>query len=128
MHRRPIMALVEAESGRRDATAGALSAMGHIVRCFGSASGAGSLDADLAILDMDGGGSCDVARMAVLRDGSAAAILAVTASPDPVDRIAALEAGADDAVVGPLPFQELAAQVAGLLERRGAPARELLRL
>lgn len=128
MHRRPIVALIEVEGSRRDATAEALATMGHTVRCFRSAAGMGSHDVDLAILDMDEGGACDVARVASLRDGSAAVILAVTASPDPVDRIAALEAGADDVVVGPLPFQELAARIAGLLERRGAPARELMRL
>lgn len=128
MHRRPTVALIEAASPRRDFVAEGLSAMGHIVRCLGVAEGAGSLDVDIAILDMDGSGGCDVARVATLRDASAAAILAVTASPDPVDRIAALEAGADDVVVAPLPLQELAARIAGLLERRGAPARELLRL
>ena len=128
MHSRPTLALLDGDSHRRGATAEALTAMGHVVRVLRPGTGFHGLDVDLVLLDLDMGGTCDVAHVAALRDATAAAILAMTASPDPVDRIAALEAGADDVVVGSPVFQEIAARVAGLLERQGAPRRELLRL
>jgi len=73
--------------------------------------------ADVVILDLglpDGDG-LDLCRR--LHDDTGAAIVVVTARGDEPDRVAALDAGADDYVVKPFGFAELFARVRAVLRR-----------
>ena len=73
--------------------------------------------ADVVILDLglpDGGG-LELCRR--LHDDTGAAIVVVTARGDEPDRVAALDAGADDYVVKPFGFAELFARVRAVLRR-----------
>ncbi|HET6911661.1 MAG TPA: response regulator transcription factor [Mycobacteriales bacterium] len=73
--------------------------------------------ADVVILDLglpDGDG-VDLCRR--LHDDTGAAIIVVTARGDEPDRVAALDAGADDYVVKPFGFAELFARIRAVLRR-----------
>ena len=73
--------------------------------------------ADVVILDLglpDGDG-LDLCRR--LHDDTGAAIVVVTARGEEPDRVAALDAGADDYVVKPFGFAELFARVRAVLRR-----------
>jgi DNA-binding response OmpR family regulator len=60
--------------------------------------------------------------------GRATAVLMLTARDAPADRVAGLDAGADDYLVKPFDFEELVARVRALLRRPGSPdARQLRR-
>jgi two-component system, OmpR family, response regulator len=86
-------------------------------------------DLDLVIVDWDGAGEGKLDLVATLKDNLGSALVVLTGRDDPVDRVAALETGADDLVIVPVPFQELAARIAGILERRGSGLmREIVRL
>ncbi len=77
---------------------------------------------DLVILDIglpDGSG-LDVARV-LRRRGSAVAILMLTARDTVRDRVVGLDAGADDYLVKPFAYEELAARLRAL-DRRRTPA------
>ena len=82
---------------------------------------------DLVVLDLNlpGGGLPLVHHFRNRFDGG---LLVLTGSTDFADRIAGLESGADDFVVKPAEPQELAARIGGILRRRGAGRRELIRL
>ena len=82
-----------------------------------SAEAARAKPADVVILDLglpDGDG-LDLCRR--LHDDTGAAIVVVTARGDEPDRVAALDAGADDYVVKPFGFAELFARVRAVLRR-----------
>jgi DNA-binding response OmpR family regulator len=82
-----------------------------------SAEASRSHPADVVILDLglpDGDG-LDLCRR--LHDDTGAAIVVVTARGDEPDRVAALDAGADDYVVKPFGFAELFARVRAVLRR-----------
>jgi DNA-binding response OmpR family regulator len=67
---------------------------------------------DLGLPDGDGTELC-----ATLRDRSDAAILVITARGEEPDRVAALDAGADDYIVKPFGFAELMARIRAVLRR-----------
>jgi DNA-binding response OmpR family regulator len=67
---------------------------------------------DLGLPDGDGTELC-----ATLRDRSEAAILVITARGEEPDRVAALDAGADDYIVKPFGFAELMARIRAVLRR-----------
>jgi two-component system, OmpR family, response regulator RegX3 len=100
-----------------------LSREGFEVSWVGTA--AGALDAaphDLVLLDLglpDGHGF-DVFRG--LREQSSVPIIIVTARDDEIDRVAGLELGADDYVVKPFSFRELAARIRAVSRRASSPA------
>ena len=78
--------------------------------------------ADLVLLDLglpDGDG-LDLCRQ--LRSGSQSAVLVVTARGEENERVAALDAGADDYVVKPFGFAELYARIRAVLRRTHAQA------
>ena len=60
-----------------------------------------------------------------LRDSSDVPILMLTARSDATDRIAGLEAGADDYLVKPFEPRELLLRLRAILRRRATPAAEL---
>ena len=81
---------------------------------------------DLVVLDwmLPGVEGVEVCRR--LRQGSDVPILMLTARDAVSDRVAGLDAGADDYLVKPFAFDELLARVRALLRRREPDGRELL--
>ncbi|MCC6627149.1 MAG: response regulator transcription factor [Chloroflexi bacterium] len=82
---------------------------------------------DLVILDgmMPGLDGTEVARR--LRGGGDVPILMLTARDEVADRVAGLDAGADDYLVKPFALEELLARIRALLRRREAERPEVLR-
>ena len=82
---------------------------------------------DLVVLDgmLPGLDGVEVCRR--LRAGGDVPILMLTARDAVSDRVAGLDAGADDYVVKPFAYDELLARVRALLRRREPDGRELLR-
>jgi two-component system response regulator RegX3 len=89
-----------------------------------AASGAEALSApaadlvllDLGLPDMDG-----YSVFRALRARSAVPIIVVTARGEEVDRVVGLELGADDYIVKPFGFRELAARIRAVLRRSAEP-------
>jgi two-component system response regulator MprA len=122
--------LVDDEPALRRAVERALSTAGHAVRC--AADGVEALEelrrepVDAVVLDvsmprLDG---LDLTKL-LRSDGDATPILMLTARDAVGDRVAGLEAGADDYLVKPFALEELLARVKALLRRSagaGAPA------
>jgi two-component system, OmpR family, response regulator MprA len=74
---------------------------------------------DLGLPGLDGLAVCQALRGLTL-DGAAPMVLMLTARDATADRVAGLDAGADDYVVKPFAFEELQARVRALLRRRPA--------
>ena len=108
----------------------ALAYEGHAVEV--ATDGPGALVAardrppDLVVLDvlLPGLDGVEVCRR--LREGSDVPILMLTAKDAISDRVAGLDAGADDYLVKPFAHDELQARVRALLRRREPAGRELL--
>ena len=83
---------------------------------------------DLVLLDvlMPGVDGLEVCRR-IRREGLAVPVLMLTARDAVKDRVAGLDAGADDYVVKPFALEELFARVRALLRRTGADSAETLR-
>jgi two-component system, OmpR family, response regulator RegX3 len=118
--RRTIL-LVEDEESITVPLSDALRREGFEPRVAGSAAAAlelaQSADPDLVLLDVmlpDGSGF-DVCR--ALRARSSVPIIMLTARGDEADRVAGLEAGADDYVVKPFSAREVAARIRAVLRR-----------
>lgn len=126
--KRPRIALASADAALRAGLAAYLSEVGHEVRAVAAADHLPASGAvDLLVIDLGpGDDSLDTLRRA--RDATDAAILALSASRDPGESAAGLEIGADDVVTKPVAFQEIAARIGGILERRGVGRHDLLRL
>ncbi len=126
----PRLLVVDDDPDVRDSLRRALGYAGYDVATAGN--GADALSAlsrspvDLIILDvlmpmLDGFDTCRA-----LRDrGNATPVLVLTARDAVDDRVAGLEAGADDYLVKPFALRELLARVNALL-RRTQPSREVL--
>jgi len=93
----------------------------------GALAGARDRPPDLVVLDgmLPGLDGVEVCRR--LRAGSDVAILMLTARDGVADRVAGLDAGADDYLVKPFAHDELLARVRALLRRREPAGREVLR-
>jgi DNA-binding response OmpR family regulator len=76
---------------------------------------------DLGLPDGDGTELC-----VTLRERSGAAILVITARGEEPDRVAALDAGADDYIVKPFGFAELMARIRAVLRRSRLTGAHLL--
>lgn len=72
---------------------------------------------DMGLPDLDGG---DVVRR--VRHDASTPILILSARADERDKVAALEAGADDYVTKPFGMDELRARIGAILRRAGGPA------
>lgn len=122
----PRLLLVEDDAATRNAVARNLEAHGFRVEVAEDAAEAmRRLDAgrpDLVLLDLglpDLDGSVVVRR--IRRDGTIP-ILILSARADERDKVATLEAGADDYVTKPFGLDELRARIGALLRRAGGPA------
>lgn len=83
----------------------------------------GAMQPDLMVLDVTMPGESGLALTRALRDaGHALPILLLTASGEPEDRIAGLEAGSDDYLGKPFEPRELLLRLRALLRRVGPPA------
>ena len=82
---------------------------------------------DLLVLDLGlpGRNGLDVLRE-VRRAGASLPVLILTARSDVADKVAGLDAGADDYLVKPFELEELAARARALLRRRAGRAQPLI--
>ena len=78
---------------------------------------------DLGLPDLDG-----VALARTLRERARLGLIVVTRRAEVEARIEALDVGADDYLVKPVHYAELAARIRSLMRRRGPPARRRVRL
>ncbi len=103
-----------------------LTRSGHLVSIAGDAEAArqklAGLDFDLLVLDVMLPGQSGVELTAELRRTSDLPILLLTAKGEGRDRIAGLEAGADDYLVKPFEPRELLLRIATILRRARASA------
>ncbi len=84
---------------------------------------------DLVLLDLGLPRRDGLAVLRALRaKGNAVPVLIITARDAVSDRVAGLDAGADDYVVKPFDFDELAARVRAVLRRRAGRASAVLRM
>ena len=118
--------VIEDDIATRDAVARNLAGHGYAVVPAGSvAEGLRAWDAerpDLILLDL---GLPDLDGTAVVRHvrkDATTPILILSARADERDKVACLEAGADDYVTKPFGLDELRARVGALLRRAGGPA------
>jgi two-component system KDP operon response regulator KdpE len=118
--------LVEDDEPTRELVAANLRAHGHsVTEAEDAAAALHAWDArrpdviilDLGLPDRDG----DVVIRRVRRDATTP-ILVMSARGEERDKVAALDAGADDYVAKPVGMDELRARVAALLRRAGGPA------
>jgi two-component system, OmpR family, response regulator MprA len=129
--RRPRVLVVDDERHIVDLVAMGLEGRGMEVR--GALDGTAALKdledfrPDVMVLDLmlPGLSGFEVCRRA--RAKSNVPILILSARDDVKDRVSGLNLGADDYVVKPFAFEELAARVVALLRRSGAPPGQVLR-
>ena len=123
--------VVEDERRLADRLAAGLREEGFAVDCAGSLAAARDLAIettyDLALLDVGLPDGCGLDLLAEWRrEGRAAPVLLLTARDRVDDKVAGLDAGADDYLTKPFEFDEMLARVRALLRRRAAPPRSLL--
>ena len=122
--------VVDDDARLADSLRRALSYEGHAVEV--AADGPAALVAardrppDLVVLDVMLPGIDGVEVCRRLRAGSDLPILMLTARDAISDRVAGLDAGADDYLVKPFAYDELLARVRALLRRREPSSREML--
>jgi DNA-binding response OmpR family regulator len=80
----------------------------------------GGIEAIVLDIGLPDGSGLDVARR-LRADGSTVPILILTARDTVADRVAGLDAGADDYLIKPFAFEELAARIRALARRAGGP-------
>jgi two-component system, OmpR family, response regulator len=116
--------VVEDHTALREALHAALTNVGYVVRSEADGTRirdvAAAFHPDLAVVDVrlqQGPSGLSIAR--VLRDDSELPIIFLTAADSPDDRLAGLDAGADDYLVKPFVMAELFARIRALLRRSG---------
>ena len=124
--------VVDSDAGLRAVVASQLVDQGYEVAEASNASAAlAALDetpADLVILDIDLPDSDGVSLVRAVRRATDAPVVVITGRAAETDRIAGLDAGADDYVVKPVSVGELMARVRAIARRiRPAPAEGGLR-
>jgi DNA-binding response OmpR family regulator len=120
--------IVEDDPGIAGSLDRGLTRTGYVTETAGTVSEALAAEAyDVVLLDLglpDGDG---IDLCVDLRTRSDAAILVITARGEEPDRVAALDAGADDYIVKPFGFAELTARIRAVLRRSQVTDRHLLR-
>jgi DNA-binding response OmpR family regulator len=105
-----------------------LEARGHAVRLAAGGARARALlaeePADLVVLDLNMPGETGFALARWLRETLDTGILMLTGADSTFDRVAGLEAGADDYLAKPFAPQELEARIQAILRRRPGAATE----
>jgi DNA-binding response OmpR family regulator len=132
MSRGAVIYVVEDEPDLAEAYADYLTELGYRVRLAGSGAAFDRLIADqgpphLLILDMNLPGERGHEILSRVVAGKDYPILIATAINETMDRVIAIEHGADDYIVKPTALRELAARVGGLLARYGRRERRLAR-
>ena len=132
---RPRVLLVGDDRGRRRALRRALAAAGYEVAAAGNAGAAAKrfakVQPHLVVLELrrPRGDGLDLCRRLRRRpDGQGVAVLMLTARDTVEDRVAGLDAGADDYLVKPFAVEELLARVRAHLRRVWQPAPAVLAL
>ena len=121
----PVVLLVEDEDAVRVATARALVLEGYLVETAEDGADAlarlARLDPDVVLLDvmLPGIDGLEVVR-ALRVEGRRTPVLMLTAKGEVGDRVAGLDAGADDYLTKPFAIDELTARLRALLRRSGA--------
>lgn len=120
--------LIEDDQGLRESLATVLSYQGLTVDQAGSAEDGLELlyatDPDLVVLDINLPGQDGLGLLRRLRDGGDdRQVLLLTARHEVADRVAGLDAGADDYLPKPFALDELLARVRSMLRRAGSPGR-----
>lgn len=121
----PHILVVDDDARLRELLRRYLSSNGFIVSIAGNAAEARArlqgIAFDLLVVDIMMPGETGLELTESLTSGDAAApILLLTARDDPDDRIAGLEAGADDYLAKPFQPRELVLRINSILRRRGA--------
>ncbi len=127
------MAIVEDEPDLAESYAEYLEALGYRVAAASSGEGFDALVAQhgpphLLVLDMNLPGEHGSAILARIAPGKDYPVLVASAIGDAMERVVALEVGADDYLTKPFEMRELAARIGGLLARYGRGQRRLVRL
>lgn len=122
--------IVEDDDAIADALTTGLNRLGYTVRRVSTASDALTApEPDLVLLDL---GLPDLDGQEVcrrIRERSQVPLIVITARSDEIDRVMLLDLGADDYVVKPFGFRELAARIRAVLRRvRANPVSETQRL
>jgi two-component system, OmpR family, catabolic regulation response regulator CreB len=123
--KKPIILIIEDESGIADTIAYSLTTEGFEARWV--ATGREGLDAvaafpaDLVVLDIGLPDMSGFELLKELRRFSRVPVLVLTARSEEIDRILGLELGADDYVVKPFSPRELVSRVRAILRRTAAP-------
>lgn len=122
----PHILVVDDDARLRELLRRYLSSNGFIVSTAGNAAEARArlqgIAFDLLVVDIMMPGETGLDLTESLTSGrDAAPILLLTARDDPDDRIAGLEAGADDYLAKPFQPRELVLRINSILRRRGAP-------
>jgi DNA-binding response OmpR family regulator len=119
--------IIEDDPGIADSLSRGLTRAGYTTETVGNVSDALAAESyDVVLLDLglpDGDG---LELCVTLRARSDAAILIITARGEEPDRVAALDAGADDYIVKPFGFAELMARIRAVLRRSKATGTHLL--
>ncbi|MGQ3355623.1 MAG: response regulator transcription factor [Phreatobacter sp.] len=130
MARRGRIAVLDDEPDWADAVREYLTDLGYDVDCLKAAWELEPYLArekpDLIILDIGLPGENGIDILIRTDLASDVAVLVLTGNPDPIDRVLGLELGADDYVQKPVELRELAARVAGILQRRLGRRRNLV--
>ncbi|MDP2801791.1 MAG: response regulator transcription factor [Phreatobacter sp.] len=130
MARRGRIAVLDDEPDWVDAVREYLTDLGYDVDCLKAAWELEPYLAretpDLIILDIGLPGENGIDILIRTDLASDIAVLVLTGNPDPIDRVLGLELGADDYVQKPVELRELAARVAGILQRRLGRRRSLV--
>ncbi len=120
--------IVEDDPGIAGSLDRGLTRAGYVTKTAGTAAEARTAEEyDVILLDLglpDGDG---IDLCVELRERSGAAILVITARGEEPDRVAALDAGADDYIVKPFGFAELTARIRAVLRRSQVTDTHLLR-
>jgi DNA-binding response OmpR family regulator len=130
MTRRARIVILDDERDLGEALAEYLTHVGYDVTCctaaweFDSAMAAGA--PDLLVLDLSLPGEGGLSILTRLGSNRAFPVIVLTGNQDVVDRVVGLEMGADDFVLKPVNPRELAARIAGLLNRQGGRVRTLV--
>lgn len=133
MARGAFIAIVEDEADLADSYAEYLTTLGYRVAIAGTGAAFDALVTEqgtphLLVLDMNLPGEQGSGILARIVPNKDYPILVASAIDGTMERVIALEVGADDYIVKPFELRELSARISGLLGRYGHAQRRLVRL